>query len=267
MEDTQKPVQSDQTQTTQPTQDQPKKSLKPLITKYIAPAGVVAVTLVLAVVLVLNKDSIKKSTTTAQGPQDTAQVAGADTGAQKNVDIKDVDISNEPYYGDANAKVTLAYWSDFQCPYCKQFETTTMQTILTAYVSTGKVKLVFKDFQFLGQDSLTAALYARAVWELYPKEYFPWREAMFNKQDAENGGFGDEASVKALTATISGIDVNKVVSQIATKQSQYQAEIQNDRAEGAKLGVTGTPGFITGKQLISGAATISAFSQAIDPQL
>lgn len=239
------------------------------VVKYLAPLGVIALTIVFAVVLIVNKDSIKKSATTvADGPQDTAQVAGSETnqGAQA-ADISKVNIANDPYIGNENAKVVVAYWSDFQCPYCKQFELATMPALIQNYVNSGKIKLVFKDFQFLGNDSLTAALYARAIWELYPKEYFPWREALYNKQDTENGGFGDETSIKALTATIVGIDVNKVTSQIASKSAQYQSQITADRSEGASMGVTGTPGFITGKKLISGAANLSAFSQAIDPQL
>jgi protein-disulfide isomerase len=278
MEDAQKPGSNISTTPTQSQNDQKpvstevKKGLKPNVAKFIAPMGVVVVTLVLAGALVLNKDEIKKSATTAS-TQNTQQVAGADTAPDTTgtgttkADITKVKTDNEPFLGDANAPVTIAYWSDYQCPYCKQFELATMPSVIQTYVNSGKAKIVFKDFQFLGNDSMTAAVYARAIWELYPKEYFPWREAFFNKQDGENTGFGDEESIKALTGTIVGIDVGKVVAQVESKSVEYQTAIKADRAEGASMGVTGTPGFITGTQLISGAATASAFTAAIDPQL
>src|SRR5207253_1383453 len=121
--------------------------------------------------------------------------------------------------------------------------------------------------QFLGADSNAAALDARAVWELYPDKYFEWREAMFNKQDAENGGFGDEASIRELTKTISGIDVTKIADLVSQKKADYQTKIDADKEAGTKAGVQGTPGFITGTQLISGAAAYSKFTQAFDDQL
>ena len=253
-----------------PKEPEAKKTLKPNIVKFIAPAGVVVVTLVLAGFLVANKDAVKKSATVTN--TSNTQVAGSETSNNgtapvANVNIQDVNIKDDPYLGDANAKVTLAYWTDFQCPYCKQFELATMPSLIQKYVNNGQLKIVFKDFQFLGNDSLAAALYARAIWELYPKEYFPWREAMFNKQDGENGGFGDEASIKALTATIAGIDVNKVSDLAVNKQGSYQALITADRTEGAKMGISGTPGFITGTKIISGAVDLATISQDIDAQL
>ena len=90
---------------------------------------------------------------------------------------------------------------------------------------------------------------------------------MFNAQDEEHGGFGDEASIIALTAKISGIDVNRVKALVAQKGAEYDAEAAADQKEGASFGVNGTPGFITGTTLIGGAETIDAFKAAIDPQL
>ena len=43
--------------------------------------------------------------------------------AQAVVDISKVKIDGEPFIGDLNAPVTIAYWSDYQCPFCKRFET------------------------------------------------------------------------------------------------------------------------------------------------
>ncbi len=201
-------------------------------------------------------------------PGGSAQVKDDSGNTVAAVDIKKVKTASEPFIGDANAPVTIAYWSDYQCPFCKQFETTTFQQIMDNYVKTGKAKIVFKDFQFLGNDSITDALYARAVWDLYPAQYFAWREAMFNKQDAEGDqGFGDEASVKALTATITGIDAIKVAQATIDKKDQYQKQIDVDKTEGGTFGIKGTPGFIIGKQVIAGAVPYAQFSQAIDGEL
>ena len=40
------------------------------------------------------------------------------------VNIKDVKTDGDPFIGKADAPVTIAFWSDFQCPYCKKLEET-----------------------------------------------------------------------------------------------------------------------------------------------
>lgn len=202
----------------------------------------------------------------------------ADGGGDKEtaVNIKDVKIDGSPYIGKTNAPVVLAYWSDYQCPYCKAVEVggipqipvePAIPALIKAYVDTGKLKIVFKDYQFLSEDSTTAGLYGRAIWALYPGKYWEWREAMYRAQDEEHGGFGDEKSIVALTAKINGIDAQRVKENVASKTSTYQAMLDADREEGTAFGINGTPGFITGKILIPGAAEFERFKEAIDAQL
>jgi protein-disulfide isomerase len=206
----------------------------------------------------------------------TPQVAGGQPAAPK-VNIKDVKTAGEPFIGNANAPVTIAFWSDFQCPYCKAFETggvpqitvaAAMPDIMKNYVQTGKAKIVFKDFAFLGNDSNTAGQYARSIWKLFPDTYFTWRTAMYKAQDAEGDkGFGNASTIDALNATISGIDVAAVIADVKANGAQYQAMLDADKAEAAKLGVSATPSFIIGTQLLAGAYPYAQFETAINTVL
>ncbi|MBI3290808.1 thioredoxin domain-containing protein, partial [Candidatus Falkowbacteria bacterium] len=101
----------------------------------------------------------------SQAPRGGGGAAGVPS--EQKVNIKDVDLKGEPFIGNAQAPVTLAYWLDFQCPFCQRFDLQTLPVLAQMYVNTGKLKVVFKDFQFLGPDSQTAGLAAHAVWELY----------------------------------------------------------------------------------------------------
>ncbi len=194
-----------------------------------------------------------------------------------NVNIKDVKITDDdPYIGEKNAPVIIAYWSDYQCPYCKAVEVggipqipiePAIPKIISEYVNTGKVKIVFKDYPFLSEDSDTAALYGRAVWKLYQSKYYEWREAMYKAQDEEHGGFGNEASILELSGKIAGIDKNALKADVAANKDTYTERITADRAEGASFGINGTPGFITGETLIPGASEFPQFKAAIDAQL
>jgi protein-disulfide isomerase len=59
-------------------------------------------------------------------PAGQQQAAGTVVPTAKPVNIKDVKVDSDPFIGEANAPVTIAYWSDYQCPFCKQFELNTI---------------------------------------------------------------------------------------------------------------------------------------------
>lgn len=203
-----------------------------------------------------------------------ALMFGQGAGSMKNpgmpepvaVNIKDVKTDGNPYIGEKNAPVTMAVWFDYQCPFCKQLELGALAEIYSAYVQTGKVRIVFKDFQFLGEDSDTGALYSRAVWDAYPDRWYEWYRLMAERQDEEHGGFGDLATITAMTKEL-GLDTDRLAALMTDKDAEYKAAIAADRDEGGELGINGTPAVIIGKTLLSGAQPFSAFKPLIDAEL
>ena len=191
--------------------------------------------------------------------------------AGQPVNVSAVNTTNEPYIGSPTAPVTMAYWSDYQCPFCKQFETTELSQLYSQYVTTGKLRIVFKDFQFLGPDSLTAAEVARAVWQAYPSEFYQWRQTMYQDQQEENHNADPNGLTMYLniTKTVPGMDVTKIAQLVAQNKAQYDAAIQADQQEGAKFGVQGTPSFIVGNgnQLIVGGGSLTQFTSLISAGL
>ena len=191
------------------------------------------------------------------------------TGGTVAVNIKDVSTSGEPFVGDPNAPVTLVEWSDYQCPFCKQWELSTLPTLLEQYVNAGKVKIVFKDFAFLGPDSMVDAEYARAVWALYPAQFMAWRTALYSQEPQENSlSAADNLTFLAkVTNSVSGIDLAKVKADVAANQTAYDAAINADKTEAAKFGIQATPSFVLGTQMIAGAYPTPTFTAAIDQLL
>lgn len=211
----------------------------------------------------------------------TAASAGTAAAPTPAVNVKNVKTAGEPYIGQQNAPVTLAFWSDYECPYCKAWETggqaqipgpAVLPSIISEYVDTGKVKIVFKDFEFLGQNSIYDGEWARAIWALYPQQWFAWRTAMYTQQPDESveepwTQAQNQTHLEQVTATIPGIDISKVEANVAANKTAYDAAMQADESEGEADGIQGTPGFITGTQEIDGDEPLATFQAALDPQL
>ncbi len=224
--------------------------------RYLTPIAVLVGAVILSFAYVYGHGGTPAGTDTTGGQQAAA------------VDIKDVKTDGDPYVGDVNAPITIALWFDYQCPFCKQFDQTVMSQVYDNYVKTGKVKIVFKDFQFLGQDSDTAAEFARAVWELYPDKFYTWYQAMFVAQDAEGDqGFGDLPSIQTMTKTLAGFDVDKLTALVNAKKAAYDTAVAADRNEGASFGVNGTPAVLIGTKLLSGAQPYTSIKALIDAQI
>lgn len=131
----------------------------------------------------------------------------------------------------------------------------------------GKLRVVFRDFQFLGPDSATAALFARAVWDLYPGRFYDWSRAMFGAQDKENGGFGNLASIQALTRRVAGIDEARVTARMKEKSQQYAEEIVSDYNDALAMGVNSTPTIVVGGDAVSGSESFDDLAKLIDQKL
>lgn len=218
-------------------------------------AGIIAIALYVSIGKTPNP-----SVATVKNPA----VAQAPTAPE--VDITKVKTDGEPFVGSKDAPVKVAYWSDYQCPFCKRFEGDAIKQLMTDYVQTGKVKIIYKDFQFLGVDSQTAGLIGRAVWEIAPDKFPQWHQAVYDKQDSENSGWGNKTDILALTKSF-GIDSVKVNQLISDKAVEYQKVMDSDKAEGGTFGIQGTPGTIIGKTFVNGAQPYAVVKQLVDTEL
>ncbi len=224
----------------------------PVLERYITPLAVLAGAIIIALALAFGRGG--------EAPQPDNKPAAV-------VDIKEVKTEVSPFVGEKDAPVTIAVWFDYQCPFCKRFDLDTLTQVYQNYVTTGKVRIIYKDFQFLGPDSMTAGLFARAVWDAHPDKFYPWLSAMMEAQDEEHGGFGDLATITTLTRSIPGIDTDRVLKLMTDKKAEYEAAMAADRAEGQSFGINGTPATIIGTQVLSGAQSYATIQAAIDAEL
>ncbi|NGY89037.1 thioredoxin domain-containing protein [Bacillus megaterium] len=106
--------------------------------------GIVMVVLVVAILLSLFFFSDKLRKNDSDTPQYT-----------DNVEHK-IDIKNQPTIGEQDAPITLVEYGDYKCPACGYFSNGIMPQLEKDYVSTGKIKVVFKNYPFIYTDSTRA---------------------------------------------------------------------------------------------------------------
>lgn len=201
----------------------------------------------------------------------SGQVAAAGQAGQPAapaVDIAKVKTEGNAFVGKADAPVTIAYWFDYQCPFCQKNDQEALASVIKDYVNAGKVRIVYKDFSFLGPDSDKLSQTARAVWDTDPAKFQAWHTAIFANQGRENSGWATDAKVLSITSSVLGAqEAQKVMQLVKTNGKKYQEEMNADRDEATSFGITGTPSGIIGKQLVQGAEAYPVWKAAIDAAL
>jgi protein-disulfide isomerase len=82
--------------------------------------------------------------------------------------------------GSSDAPVTIVEFTDYQCPYCRAFESTTFTEIRKKYVDTGKVRFVVRDLPLaqMHPDATQAAEAARCAGD--QGQFWPMHDALFS---------------------------------------------------------------------------------------
>lgn len=227
------------------------------IDKFFVPASIVVAGLIIAGAVVWSGGSFSKGT--AKGG---VAAVGAAVG----------DLAGDaPFLGDPKAPVTVVEFSDFQCPFCNRFFRDAEKPIVDQYVKTGKVRFVYRNFAFLGQESEWAAEAALAAneqgkfWQYHDYLFnYIWDNYYAKGKSGENVGAFSKDNLKKFAAEL-GLDTVKFNS--ALDSGQYADAVAKETAEGRAAGVNGTPtNFVNGK-LISGAVPFNQFQEAIEAAL
>jgi protein-disulfide isomerase len=147
------------------------------------------------------------------------------------------------YLGSPSAKAQMVMFIDLQCPFCQNYETTVMPTIVKKYVRTGKVRIQVEPWAFIGPDSVRGqkAMFAAA------KQNKAWNfaEVLYVNQGTENTGWLSDSMIAQAAASVNGLNVPKLWSD---RKSGSVAKSASDVASLAKArNVTGTPTVFVGK--------------------
>jgi protein-disulfide isomerase len=154
--------------------------------------------------------------------------------------------------GNLQGDVTLVEFFDYNCGYCKR----ALADVRTLSKADPKLRIVLKDFPVLGPDSVEASRVSLAVKnQLQGEKLFDFHAKVMETRGRVNGE-------RALAvAKEMGVDMARLQKDM--DGPEIRTALQENVGLGDKLGLTGTPAFIIGDEIIPGAVGLEPLKQVV----
>lgn len=183
------------------------------------------------------------------------------------VGISTLTDNGSPALGSPDAPLTLVEFGDYQCHFCNAFFHETEHTLVSEYVDTGKVRMIFKDFTIIGPDSISAAHGAHCAAE--QGMFWEYHDILYSSWDGENSGWASAENLLVFAGRI-GLDTDSWSDCMA--DGRHQSVITASNGDADALGLGGTPTFFLiapddEYREIYGAQPFEVFEEIIEAEL
>ncbi len=157
-----------------------------------------------------------------------------------------------PIMGNPKAKVTIAYFGDYNCGFCKR-----QDPILKKIVEENPdVKIVVKELPVLGPESREAAEMALATFKLDKDKYLSVNQRLMSRP-----GRHTSSSIKAALKA-EGVDSDKLkVDESVTQQLDENLRLAQE------LGIRGTPALVFPDEVLRGYTEEGVLKEKIKQRL
>lgn len=210
----------------------------------------------------------------ANSESDGQEYTPSDSHADDGTSGFGIELAGRPIAGVPDAPLDVYYWTDYLCPFCKEFETETLPKIGSDYVDTGEVRIVALSYPNIGEYSMPSAVWGRCVWEQVvdadPTVFWQWHSSAFDAQSESGHDWADEETFSEITEETDGVDVAQVEERREARGEPVRERIDEDLDSALAANLQGTPGFVlydresdaAGK--LAGAHPYENFADAIE---
>lgn len=165
--------------------------------------------------------------------------------------------------GSKDAPVTMVEFTDYQCPFCRQFHMTVFNELKKNFIDTGKVRFYSRDLPLdsLHPNATRAAQAARCAAE--QGQFWPMRSVM--------GSNPDKLDMDHLAGFATDLKMDTLAFRNCVESGKYKSAVESDVQEALQMGAQATPTFVIGKstpegvdgELVVGALPYANFEQKI----
>src|SRR5690606_28559475 len=152
-------------------------------------------------------------------------------------------IFNDPgqiVVGNPDGDVTLVEFFDYNCGYCRN----ALPDLAALLAEDPELRVILKEFPILSNESIDAARVAVLV-NAADADYWSFHEALFSSR-----GQVDKATALAAAADLG---LSPVQLELQMSEEKVAKAIQTSYTIAQALGITGTPTYIIGNEIIPGA--------------
>ena len=170
------------------------------------------------------------------------ETAAADR-AGKIAELKDTILNSDhqAVMGNPNGQVTLVEFFDYNCGYCKR----ALNDMLALMESNPNLRVVMKEFPILSEGSMEAARISIAVKDLNPELYLDYHRELLVRSG--------QANLKKAMSVAKELGLDTAALAKAADDRSVTENLQEVRQMADALGISGTPSYVVGGQMIPGA--------------
>lgn len=150
------------------------------------------------------------------------------------------DISTLLYEGNKQSKNIIVEFFDYNCSYCKKAH----QDLKRTLNETTDVKIIYKNFPILSENSLKLSKYAIIISEIDQQKFSDFHNHIMSFK----GKLKDNDIIELIKKL--NLDIDLIESRINEKK--IEKKLNKDIELANKLGLRGTPAFIIKDELIFG---------------
>lgn len=172
------------------------------------------------------------------------------------------EIGLDKSIGDENAPVVVVEYGDFQCPACQFFFQTSVKQLKEEYVQTGKVRFVFRQYAFLGEESQWAGEASECANE--QGRFWDYYDKLYQEQNGENVGIFSKDNLKRFASEIK-LDTTEFNQ--CLDSGRYTEKVRQETLEGQKAGVRGTPSVFVNGQYVERGIQYQVLQPAVEAAL
>ena len=161
------------------------------------------------------------------------------------------DSTHQMVLGNPEGPITLVEFFDYNCGYCRR-----AVSDMTALIDANPdLRVVMKEFPILSEGSVAAARMSAAIKDLAPDRYLEFHQELFSRP-------GEATGEKALEVA-RDLQIDTAALETAAASDAVTQNLQEVSTLAGRLGISGTPSYVIGTELVPGAAGYDVLQEKV----